>query len=60
MEISNILQEAAQQYEEYFRLANLAEIANQSELYQPRYGWDNPIGLVIEDRVNGELVLSSG
>lgn len=46
-EVSNLLQEAVQQYEECMRIADLADIADQGELSQPRYGWDNPIGLVI-------------
>ncbi len=46
-EVFRLLQEAARQYEECVRLADLANISDMSEASQPRYAWDNPIGLVI-------------
>lgn len=46
-EVSYLLQEAAQQYEECMRIADLADVVDQGELSYPRYGWDNPIGLVV-------------
>ncbi len=55
-EISCLLQEAAQQYEECMRLADLADIADQGKLNRPRYSWDNPIGLVVMDRSDAKLV----
>ena len=55
-EVTQLLKEAAQQYEECMRLADLADIAAQGELSQPRYAWDNPIGLVVTGRSNAELV----
>ena len=54
-EVSNLIQEAAQQYEECMRIADLADIADQGEPKRPRYGWDNPIGLVVAGQANAEL-----
>jgi len=53
---SRLLQDAARQYEEYMRLADLADISETSNRCQPRYAWDNPIGLVITRRTNARLV----
>lgn len=47
-EVSQLLQEAAQQYEECMRLADLADISELPEASQPKYAWDNPIGLVVK------------
>ena len=55
-EVSQLLQEAAQQYEECMRLADLADISETGEVSHPRYAWDNPIGLVVTKRSNAELV----
>ncbi len=49
-EISQILQEAAQQYEECIRLADLTDISEMDGVNYPRYAWDNPIGLVVLGR----------
>ena len=49
-------QEAAQQYEECMRLADLADISAREEISYPRYAWDNPIGLVVGEPPNAELV----
>ncbi len=49
-EVSQLLQEATQQYEEYMRLADLADITKTSEEIEPKYAWDNPIGLVVSKR----------
>lgn len=54
-EVSHLLQKAAEQYEEYMRIADLADIANQDEPRHPRYDWDNPIGLVVAGHSNAEL-----
>lgn len=55
-EVAQLLQEAAQQYEERMRLADLADISAQGEISRPRYAWDNPIGLVVMGASNAELV----
>ena len=55
-EVSQLLQEVAQQYEECMRLADLADISETGEVTHPRYAWDNPIGLVVTRRSNAELV----
>lgn len=49
-EISQLLQEAAQQYEECMRLADMADISELDKVNHPRYAWDNPIGLVVLGR----------
>lgn len=54
-EVVQLLQEAEQQYEESMRIADLADIAAQGEQSQPRYAWDNPIGLVVQGRPNAKL-----
>ena len=46
-EISLLLQQAAQQYKEYIRLADLADVSEVGGTSHPRYAWDNPIGLVV-------------
>ena len=55
-EVAQLLKEAAEQYEECMRLADLADVAAQGELSHPKYAWDNPIGLVVKGRTNAELV----
>lgn len=55
-EVVQLLQEAARQYEEYMRLADLADISGIREDSHPRYAWDNPIGLVVTGRQDAELV----
>ena len=55
-EVAQLLQEATQQYEEYIRLADLADISDGGEVSYPRYAWDNPIGLVVMGPSNAELV----
>ena len=55
-EIAQLFQKAAEQYEECMRLADLADISDQGEVYHPRYAWDNPIGLVVTRPLNAELV----
>ena len=49
-EVSLLLQEAEQQYEECIRLADLADISDMGEVVHPRYAWDNPIGLTVVGR----------
>lgn len=49
-EVSQLLQEAEQQYEECIRLADLADLSDMGEVAHPRYAWDNPIGLTVVGR----------
>ena len=49
-EVSQLLQEAEQQYEECIRLADLADLSDMGEVVHPRYAWDNPIGLTVVGR----------
>ena len=56
VEIIQLLQEAEQQYEEYRRLADLADISAEDEAVHPRYAWDKPIGLVARKSSNADLV----
>ena len=55
-EVARLIQEAAEQYEECMRLADLADISDRGEPIHPRYAWDNPIGLVLTESSNAELV----
>ncbi len=55
-EVSDLVRKAAKQYEEYIRLADLADIADQDKLNHPKFSWDNPIGLVITGNANAKLV----
>ncbi len=47
-EVSQLLQQTVQQYEECMRLADLADISETPKVSNPRYAWDNPIGLVVK------------
>ena len=55
-EVSQLLRQAARQYEECMRLADLADISEAGDVCYPRYAWDNPIGLVVSERSNAQLV----
>ena len=55
VEVARLLQEAEQQYEEYMRLRDLADISETGELSHPRYAWDNPLGLVVGGQTNAKL-----
>ncbi len=58
-EILEIVKKAAEQYEEYIRLAELAKIADyqeRPEVYRPRYSWKAPLGLVIDRPPNVKLI----
>lgn len=55
-EVIKLFQEAAEQYEECMRLADLADISDEGEPRHPRYTWDKPIGLVVTEPLNAELV----
>ena len=55
-EVAQLFQEAAQQYEEYIRLAYLADVSAGDKISYPRYAWDHPIGLVVGESSNAELV----
>lgn len=48
-EILELVQDAAQQYEEYMKLADFASYSETSEVRYPSYSWANPIGLVVEE-----------
>ena len=52
-EVTRLFQEAARQYEEFIRLAGLADVTDESESFCPRYSWDNPIGLVVTEEPAG-------
>lgn len=54
-EISQLLGEATRQYEEYIRLADLADLSDSVETSQPKYDWDNPIGIVVTGGRNAGL-----
>lgn len=47
-EVSQLLQQTVQQYEECMRLADLTDISETPKTITPRYAWDNPIGLVVK------------
>ena len=49
-EISKLLLDAARQYEECMRVADMADASEITEESEPRYAWDNPIGLVVTGR----------
>lgn len=55
-EVNDLIEKSKRQYEEYMRLADLADLSDPVRPSQPRYGWDNPIGLVVADASNAELV----
>ena len=55
-EVAQLFQDAAQQYEEYMRLADLTDVSAGDKISYPRYAWDNPIGLVVGESSNAELV----
>ena len=55
-EVAQLLQEAAQQYEECMRLADLADLSGREEVSYQKHAWDNPIGLVVVGPSNVELV----
>ena len=56
VEIAQLLQEAEQQYEECMRLADLADMSETGDVSQPKYAWDNPLGLVVAGPMNAKLV----
>lgn len=51
-EVFQLLQEAEEQFKECMRLADLADISERGLVSYPRYAWDNPIGLVVTERLN--------
>lgn len=55
-EVSQMLREAEEQYEECMRIADLADVTERSEVSYPKYSWDNPIGLVVTESSNAKLV----
>ena len=55
-EVFQLLAEATQQYEEYIRIAELADLSDQEEEFRiSDYDWDHPIGLVVSEPVNAML-----
>lgn len=48
-EILELLEKAAHQYEEYIRLTEIPDFPDSPDVKQPKYSWDNPIGLVIKE-----------
>ncbi len=54
-EVTQLIQESARQYEEYIRIAEVADLTDEGEPYRPRYAWDNPIGLEITEPSNTQL-----
>ena len=56
VEVAQLLKEAERQYEECMRVADLADISETDEIIQPRYAWDNPLGLVVDGQMNAKLV----
>ena len=55
-EVARMLQQAAQQYEQSIQLAELADLSDLPVASQPRYAWDNPVGLVVTGRLHANLV----
>ena len=55
VEITKLLEEAGQQYEEYVRLAELSDFPEVNAKQRPRYSWDNPIGLVVTESRSANL-----
>ena len=55
-EVSQLLREAEQLYQECMRIADLADITEKREASYPKYSWDNPIGLVVTESSNAKLV----
>lgn len=51
-----LLAEASQQYKEYIRIAELADLSDQEEEFRfSNYNWDGPIGLVVTEPVSAKL-----
>lgn len=55
-EITLLLQDTAHEYEQYLELADLSIYASISEAELPRYSWNNPIGLVVTEGPNADMV----
>ena len=55
-EIIQLLQKAAQDYEECMTLADFPDYQEVPEANHPQYSWDNPIGLVVTERSHANLV----
>lgn len=55
-EIFRLIENAKQQYEEFMRLADLADLTDAEEVIQPKYAWDNPLGFDIAGHENAKLV----
>lgn len=46
-EVAELLQKTERLYEESMRVANLTDVSQDIKDPQPRYAWDDPIGLVV-------------
>ncbi len=46
-DVVQLLDKAAKQYEEYLSIVKVTDYPEPEEVFQPRYAWDNPMGLVI-------------
>ena len=55
-EIIQLLQKAAQEYEECIILTDLSDYPEVAESSHPEYSWDNPVGLVVTQRSHVDLV----
>lgn len=55
-EVAQLLQRTSQQYEQSIRLADLADLSDLPAAGQPRYAWDNPVGLVVTGSSHAKLV----
>ena len=55
-EVAQMLQQTAQQYEQSIQLADLADLSDLPAAHQPRYAWDNPVGLVVTEKLHAKLV----
>ena len=55
-EVAQLLHDAERQYDECMRLADLADLSETGDVSQPKYAWDNPLGLVVADHANSKLV----
>ena len=55
-EVVQLLKEAARQYEETLRVADAVHDVEDPNKYYPEYSWNNPIGLVLTEQTNADLV----
>ena len=58
-EIIQLLQKASQEYEECITLADLFDYPEVAEVSHLRYSWNNPIGLVLTEKIACQHGLNS-